>query len=258
MINLSSLTLHAQEFASSEPFPHCIIDSFFTENLAIDLARQFPDFESDIWHEYCNEIEVKKACNNWNLFPKETYQTLNYLLSTEFLELLGEIVGIKKLLPDPGLNGGGWHIHKTGGKLNQHLDYSIHPKLGKQRILNLIVYLNPDWEEGWGGEFGLWCPGCDPKRPGSLFKKVTPIFNRGVIFETTGSWHGLATPVAAPEGQCRKSLAVYYLIEPLKDASNRGKAQFAPTKEQESDAKVLDLIEKRATVDGAMEVWKSD
>ena len=50
-----------------------------------------------------------------------------------------------------GLNGGGWHIHANGGKLNPHLDYSMYPKLPYQRKLNIIVYLQPNWEESWGG-----------------------------------------------------------------------------------------------------------
>ena len=49
-------------------------------------------------------------------------------------------IGIK-LFIDPGLHGGGWHIHSNKGNLNPHLDYSIHPKMDIQRRLNLIVYL---------------------------------------------------------------------------------------------------------------------
>ena len=37
-----------------------------------------------------------------------------------------------------------------------HLDYSIHPISGKERRVNLIVYLNKDWKEEFLGEVQLW------------------------------------------------------------------------------------------------------
>ena len=49
-----------------------------------------------------------------------------------------DVTGIPVLLPDNGLNGGGWHIHANGGKLNPHLDYSMHPKLPYQRKIILL------------------------------------------------------------------------------------------------------------------------
>ena len=94
-----------------------------------------------MWHEYGNAIEVKKVCNNWNEFPKKTYGVFSYLNSIQFVDFLSNNLFEKcKLQSDSGLNGGGWHIHSRGGKLNTHLDYSLHPKLGLQRKLNIIVY----------------------------------------------------------------------------------------------------------------------
>ena len=61
----------------------------------------------------------------------------------------------------PGLHGGGWHLHARGGKLNVHLDYSVHPKLHLERRLNLIVYLAQGWDPAWGGALGLWTHDAD-------------------------------------------------------------------------------------------------
>jgi Rps23 Pro-64 3,4-dihydroxylase Tpa1-like proline 4-hydroxylase len=36
-------------------------------------------------------------------------------------------------------------------KLNVHLDYSIHPKLGLERRLNLVLYITSGWKPEWGG-----------------------------------------------------------------------------------------------------------
>ena len=86
-------------------------------------------------------------------------------------------------MSDPGLNGGGLHIHTKGGKLNTHLDYSLHPKLRMQRKFNLIIYMNPNWIKGWGGTLGFW-NNESPVQPGSLEKSIECYFNRAVIFDT--------------------------------------------------------------------------
>lgn len=61
-------------FRGQDPFDHCIVDNFFPSDVAADLEKEFPDFESDVWHQYQNPIEIKKTCNNWNVFPSLTYQ----------------------------------------------------------------------------------------------------------------------------------------------------------------------------------------
>jgi Rps23 Pro-64 3,4-dihydroxylase Tpa1-like proline 4-hydroxylase len=136
------------------------------------------------------------------------------------------------------------HIHGSGGKLNTHLDYSIHPKLKLERRLNLIVYLNPDWQESWGGSLGLWRD--DNGKPGELVKSIAPMFNRAVVFDTTGAWHGLPEPITCPVGQHRKSLAVYYLCDRRDGAVERNRALFAPTAEQAENREVMELIKRRS------------
>ena len=256
MINLDSIKTASASWIDNKPFPHFIVDNFFELEVAKNLEKEFPNFEDSVWHEYGNAIEVKKVCNNWNAFPKQTYEAFAYLNSSGFVDFLSEsLFGERKLYCDAGLNGGGWHIHSRGGKLNTHLDYSLHPKLGLQRKLNIIIYLNSEWQSDWGGHIGLW----DNKRddaPGDLVKEIEPKFNRAAIFDTTmNSWHGLPNPLDCPEEQFRKSLAVYYLTEPPADVDERGKALFAPTEEQQHDAEVMELIKKRSSIATASSVY---
>ena len=257
MINLSAIEAASKGWIERAPFPHLIVDNFFEEDVARRLESEFPEFEDSIWHEYGNAIEVKKVCNNWNAFPESTYKVFSHLNSPQFVDFLSKVLfGALKLFSDPGLNGGGWHIHARGGKLNTHLDYSLHPKLGMQRKLNIIVYLNSDWREEWGGNLGFW-GNKDSAAPGGLVKEVVPKFNRAVIFDTTkNSWHGLPNPLECPPSQCRKSLAVYYLVSAESNVDPRAKALFAPAADQANDAEVLDLIKKRASVEMASEVYK--
>ena len=257
IINIENVKNAAKTFGKEAPFDHAVIDNFFKEDFAKKLESEFPDFNDPLWHQYSNPIEIKKVCNDWNIFPANTYKAFATLNSPEFVDFLaGEVFGNKKLHSDPGLNGGGWHMHGKGGKLNTHLDYSIHPKLGLERKLNIIIYLNSSWKPEWGGHLGLW-GNESAEKPGKLIKSVEPKYNRAAIFDTTqNSWHGLPNPLTCPDNQQRKSLAVYYLCEPAKGASERGKALFAPTEEQSLDQEVLDLIKKRSNVATAAEVYK--
>ena len=230
-------------WGSLDPFPHLVLDNFFDDELAQQLAASFPDYDSPAWHTYDNAIEVKKTLNNWHHFSPALYKFFTDINSRECYRIFERLTHCT-LYPDHGLHGGGLHIHGAGGRLNTHLDYSIHPKLGLERRLNLIVYLNAQWQDSWGGALGFWRD--DGGKPGELVKSIAPLFNRAVIFDTTNAWHGLPEPITCPPGQHRKSLAVYYLCQPREGAVQRNRALFAPTEAQAGDAAVMELIERRA------------
>jgi Rps23 Pro-64 3,4-dihydroxylase Tpa1-like proline 4-hydroxylase len=250
-----NLENYKEEWIESKPFNHIVIDNFLSKYIAEAVAIEFPDFDSDSWRLYNNSLEIKKLLNHWDKFGPETYKLFNYLNSEKFISQLEIFTGCD-LFADFGLNGGGLHAHKRGGKLNTHLDYSIHPKLKLERRLNLLIYVTPNWQDEWGGFLGLWGKNNTKNGPGELVKSIAPMFNRAVIFDTTqNSWHGLPEPINCPESVSRNSLAVYYLCNPRQGALERGKALFAPTKEQESDLEVLSLIEKRSQVSSAPDVY---
>jgi Rps23 Pro-64 3,4-dihydroxylase Tpa1-like proline 4-hydroxylase len=257
MINNQNWDELSRQFLSSEPFNHVIIDNFWNEEFAAQLVEDFPAYESPVWHaHYHNAIEDKKACNHWDKFPPATYRAFTYLNDQEFVNIIEQIAGRGGVKTDVGLHGGGWHCHHKGGKLNVHLDYSIHPKLKLERHYNLIVYMTPNWDSSWGGGLEIWDHNEDGSQK-SCVKTVENKFNRAVLFDTTQhSWHGLPDDLQCPEGVNRQSMAVYYLTEPAADANPRGKALFAPHKEQANDPEVLDLIKKRSSTESAAGVYK--
>jgi hypothetical protein len=182
---------------------------------------------------------------------------LAYLNSADFVQILCDALH-GTLHPDPGLHGGGWHIHASGGNLNPHLDYSIHPKLGLQRKLNLIVYLGQGLEETHGGHLGLWQHDACAQAPGSLVQEIAPRFNRAVLFDTTqNAWHGMSRPLHCPPDVFRKSLAVYYLCQPEAKAPARGRALYAPRPNQIGDTAIAQLIAKRADVHTSPQVYRN-
>ena len=166
----------------------------------------------------------------------------------EFIEKIKRITGIPNLVADYGMHGGGWHVSKNGGKLNMHKDYSIHPKLGMERRINLIIYMTPNWNKNWNGGLELWSHDSEKNLPKECVTKIENLFNRAVIFDTAdNSWHGLPKEIECPEGVYRKSLAIYYVSEARECAESNDRAHFAPYKEQANDQNVLDLIEKRSS-----------
>ena len=238
-----------QRYQNSAPFNHVVIDNFFQQHIAERLATEFPSYNNPGLGFYDNAIENKKVSNKWDKFPKLTYQVFTYLAREEFLRNMRELVDDTNLYMDIGLNGGGWHMHGRGGKNNVHLDYNIHPKLGEQRKLNIIIYLSPNWQPEWEGGLELWSHDPVNYAPKDLVKTVENKFNRAVIFDTTqNSWHGLPTELKCPEGTIRQSLAAYYVRPAPIGADPRGKALFAPTAEQKGNPEIEELIRQRSNV----------
>ncbi len=105
------------------------------------------------------------------------------------------------------MHGAGLHIHPRGGRLGIHLDYERHPITGKQRRINIILYMTRDWDPAWNGHTELWLADmatCVVRSPVQ--------FNHAIIFRTDDiSWHGLPEPIRCPKGQFRKSIAYYYV-----------------------------------------------
>ena len=211
-----------------EPYDHWTIENFLDIEDARKVSSEFIEYDSEDLIHYLDHYKYdKKTCNQWDKFPATTYKLFSKLLSKEFVEKLSDITDIYPLYPDIGLHGGGWHMHTGGGKLALHLDYSIHPKLNLQRKLNLIVYLEEDYDPKWGGSLQLWSHDDKNNKPLEKVKEIEPLFNRAIIFDTTQkSWHGFPETINPPPGRIRKSIAVYYLTDITSTAEERYRAHY--------------------------------
>lgn len=259
MINQFDYDKLSKEFQEAKPFRHCIIDNFFEDITALDLSNEFPDYnDPNIWSVYRNAIENKKLTPHWDLFPAKTYQAFTLMNTPGFVEKIKLITGIPDLVADYGMHGGGWHMHTRGGKLNMHKDYSIHPKLGMERRINIIIYMTPDWKEEWNGGLEFWSHNEEKNLPKECVTKVYNKFNRAVLFDTTqNSWHGLPNEIVCPEGVYRKSLAIYYISKPRRGVETHDRAYFAPTAEQANNQEILDLIKKRSSSKTSAEAYRT-
>ena len=116
------------------------------------------------------------------------------------------MTGMKGLIPDPHFEGGGLHETKRGGHLGVHADFNIHSNLKVERRLNLLIYLNEEWEDGFGGQLELW-----KKDMSECAVRVKPEFGRAVVFTTAlDSFHGHPDPLSCPPERSRRSIATYY------------------------------------------------
>ena len=214
------------EYASARPFPHVVIDDFLPgssfERVLAAMPGQGPaeprwnDLNSAMADGRPAQTE-KLHLDNALLMRPILRELMGELNCAAFLTLLGQLTGIHGLLSDPYLTGAGVHVVRPGGMLRVHTDFREHPTLNLDRRLNLLLYMNPDWKEAYGGHLELWNE--DSTR---VVRRILPIANRCVIFGTTDrSFHGHPRPLTCPDDRHRQSIALYYFTTKPRDAGSK-------------------------------------
>ena len=195
----------ADQYQHAEPFPHIVMDDFLDQATLKRVLADFPSSENKFFFDRDQERlkfqyqphEVQSALVR-NLFAE--------LNSQAFLGFLEEMTGIHGLIPDPYFEGGGLHETKRGGHLGVHADFNIHDGMKLERRLNLLIYLNEDWEDDYGGQLELW-----KKDMSECSVRVKPVLGRAVVFTTAlDSFHGHPDPLNCPPERSRRSIATYY------------------------------------------------
>lgn len=197
---------HAAAYRTADPFPHVVLDDLFDAGLLQQILLEFDAMDRGTWHSSDKALERKWATEDIQHFGPTTRAFINQLNGGLFLNFLERLTGIQGLIADPHLRGGGLHEIRREGALGVHADFNLYPRLNVWRRLNLLLYLNQNWDPAWGGELELW------DRTGTRkVKSIAPIFNRVVIFDTSNcSYHGHPHPLLCPPDRARKSIALYY------------------------------------------------
>jgi hypothetical protein len=200
----------SQQYRSNRPFPHIGIDNFFDKDVIKSLVMNYPVEFDATWERRLLDAgsyeEQKLSLGRLEDFHPYIQHFINALNSRLFVEFLERLTGITGLIPDPHLSGGGLHMIPRGGRLAIHADFNIHRELRLDRRLNLLLYLNHDWKEEWGGAIELWDRDVKTRE-----KAYLPIANRVVVFTTTDTaYHGHPDPLTCPKGTYRRSIALYY------------------------------------------------
>lgn len=201
---------HADAYAKARPFPHVVLNGLLPDHTAQRLVREFPAPDFAGFRQPDNAFQVNKLGrlqdSQFRGVPAFTRNFLHELNGMVFLDFLEKLTGISGLIPDAHFHGGALHQILPGGKLAVHADFNRDVRRALDRRVNVLLYLNPTWEEHYGAHLELWEQ--DMSRCGV---KVAPLLNRCVIFNTTStSFHGHPDPLRCPEGMTRKSIATYY------------------------------------------------
>ena len=212
IVNTESLdrALTSGEYQRNTPFSHIVIEDFLRDEWFDAVVGEFPTVSPDKWTNYSHVNERKFANPVYSTWGTATQRVVSALNSPAFVEWLGRLTGIDGLIIDESFEGGGLHQSITGGYLNVHADFTVHPHHRHwQRRVNLLLYCNTDWKTEYGGELELWA-----KDMKSCEKKVAPLRNRVLIFNTDmDSFHGHPEPLTTPVGIARQSIALYYFTE---------------------------------------------
>ena len=211
----------SEQYTSSQPFPHIMLEDFLP-NAALDrLLAEFPRPEEQLsWRRIRAESDAAGLVQHNKLgmpvideMPPTVRELVWELNSGTFIRFLERLTGIDNLLPDPALRGGGIHQVLPGGVLGVHADFTNHADYQLDRRLNVLVYLNRDWPEEYGGDLELWSTDMS-----HCVRKIRPLAGRCVIFNTSAdSFHGHPRPLTCPQGVTRKSIALYYYSKGRQD-----------------------------------------
>ena len=266
LINIYGDWINQNIKIKNTPFNYIIIENFLNDNFYNEIIKTLKNKIDENFWEYSNPIEVKYVLDKKEKYSEKLNILIKELSKDYFVDKLKKIFLIDNIEADETLHGSGLHYHPRYGRLNMHLDYEKHPILeNKQRKLNIIIYLNNEWEKDWEGATELWNNDMS-----NCVVKCYPSKNKAIIFETSElSWHGVPEKIMCPENIYRKTLALYY-ITPLKNkpeknklGSNkdgyRTKAVFIKRPQDKDDERMEKLYKirpyRRITKEDMKEIW---
>lgn len=200
---------------ASYPFPHVVIDDFLEKDRLTKILAEVNKFQdADAQSKYidtASPYEFNKYAFNAHYGPYlgRLFAELN---SPEFIKHIERITGVQNIICNElSLHGVGVHRIKSKGFLQLHTDFNTYHSKNRRldRRINMLIYLNPDWKTEYNGQLCL----CDANTK-MCAKKIEPILNRCVIFNTTReSIHGYPLPLNVPDHVVSQSIAVYYYTE---------------------------------------------
>ena len=193
-----------EQYLQAAPFQHLVLDEVFDPDTLRAVVAEYPAVRHNVKF-MTSTSRLKFTCDDWEAFPPHTRELVSFLNCGSFMKFLVAVTGIEQLTSDPYLFGGGVHETFPGGFLKMHTDFNFHRTLKLDRRINVLLFLNEGWRPEWKGE--LLLAGRNLKHP----VPVAPVMNRMVIFNTNDhSFHGQPDPNCFPEGNSRKSIAMYY------------------------------------------------
>ena len=189
------------DYLLAKPFPYLIIDNFCDTEKLTQLYKEIPQLKN----------KSRDYIFAHNKFEKANYKELGPLFLEYYTDLCSDemndflsFISNEEIFVDPANHGGGLHQGQKNSFLDMHLDFNYHPiKKNWYRNMNLLLYLNHDWQPGYKGHLKLV-----DLRNGEEEELAVP-FNRMIIQQTRAyTLHGYDM-TNFPEGKYRTSIATY-------------------------------------------------
>lgn len=219
------------EFQRGKPFPCMYIDDFLPVETAEKVLAEFPESDAE-WNHYHHYNEKKLAITDIEKMGPTAQELYRALMTDEFTKFMTKLTGIEGLITDPELDGAGLHMIRNGGFLNLHTDFLAHTKQTHwSRQISFLIFFNKGCTEDWNANLELW----NDERS-ECVTSILPKFNRCAMFQCLKpSYHGHPTPLTAPDGRCRKSMAFYMFRDEghalkLTPTDYRGRPEDSKTK----------------------------
>jgi len=175
-----------KEFSTTDRIQSCWVDNLLSESDARKIYAAFPKKEEMLLLKDLREYKyVGMQMNRYNPILEEIIYAFQ---DPRIVAIVSKITGIEALLPDEYLYAGGISLMHNDCYLNPHLDNSHDKDRNHYRVLNLLYYVTPNWDESYGGHLELWDRGV--KQPCRTIRYRS---NRLVIMITNRtSWHSVS------------------------------------------------------------------
>lgn len=184
-----------EEFSVKGRINTCFIDNLLPENIARDIYNAFPSPEEMAIHKSLREN--KRIAAQMDLYNPLLEEIVYAFQDQRIVKSVEEITGLKEMVPDEFLYAGGISLMAKGNFLNPHLDNSHDNERKSYRILNLLYYVTPDWQEENGGNLELWDNGVKNEQ-----RTIHSKFNRLVLMVTNKSSYHSVSKVSSDGKRC--------------------------------------------------------
>lgn len=208
-----------KQFNEAVPYRHIVLENFLNDDVALKMFENFPDINSlNVKRKSLNEDKSEDYhFDRWDPIFSEVREVIK---SEDWCKMMSQITGIGNLSTTMDALGSGVHQGKNGSYVDVHVDVNMNPQANLWRRINLLIYLNKNWQPDYGGDLEVW-----DKDMKKMYNKVSPAFNRALIFYTDdNSPHGYSK-INVPEGESRKSFYTYYYT-PLGDGFKYRDSKF--------------------------------
>jgi len=200
-----------KQYRSHPDYSLLTLDNFIPQDLVTLMAKELDNIPLEDCKHFTRAGSCMYEFNNVDRTPVQD-AIVHALHSSTFIKWLQEVTDTVDLIPDPHLIGAGYMKSFAGDSLKVHTDFNWNDQLRLHRMLSVVIYLNEEWEDEWGGQLQFY----DTKRD-KVHTKVPVGPGNCVIWNYNNfAFHGYPEPMNCPEGVSRKGIRFFYYVSNAK------------------------------------------